>query len=145
MTITMSDVITIDKREDGSGQYGFYLVVLLFDNATGRLQTEERYFVARSMLCKYTRDVGDESAAWNGYPLADYASSRELLEMCLQRHSENSSLQVFISAPILVELTRTDIEAIDEAKQPYSRFDGARSFEHTFGKVEDSTTYADWA
>lgn len=144
-TLTPDDVVNVRKRSDGSSVYGLYLTILLFDTVTEALATEERYFLARSMLCKYTRGSGTAKAPWQAYPLDSYTTARELLEMCLQRHTANEDVRMVITTPILVELNRTDIEALAEGKQPYSRHDGQRTFERIHGTVTDTTLLMDWA
>ena len=134
--MTTTPLIAEKRGADGTNVFGLYVTLVGYTDDA--LVFEERYFVAGNMVCKMVRGAGASSAPWNAYKLSDHPAARELLNLNISRH-EGSGVGIYMYTPILVELSHNDLSAIGAGEGPFSRFDGTRHFEATFGEIDDRT------
>lgn len=133
--MTDIDIEIINQREGGSGVYGLYITTVVRDGSSG---LEERYFLARNMVCKLVRPFGATRAPWNAYKVVNHGAARDMLRLNIERHevaAGGNPDHIFMYPPILVELTRNDLSSIARGEAPYSRFEGTRAFERTNGEI----------
>lgn len=126
----------------GTNSYGLYIDFAVFSKSTGKLHHQERYFVAGSQICKYLRNRGNKRAAWRAFPLPSHDDARNVLMRNLKRYADSTIYGVeLLSAPMLVELTTIDVQAIEKGEAPPARNEGSRATEKAVGKLDDERIF----
>lgn len=126
---------TIHKR-DGVNAYGLYFDYVIYHPGNLTLLRQERRFLVKNLLCVYGRMAGDKRAAWRVYPYATHDAARDALVKHLERITVAA---VLLHKPLLVEMTASDMEAVNKGEAPYGRFGGVVATEKAIGKIDDIT------
>jgi hypothetical protein len=132
----------ITKRSgEGTGAFGLFVNFVVYNAEGGELIREERYFLADKILCKYVRLYGNARAAWRAFPLPTHDDARKLLMRNIQKYATNLAGErvEMVNMPLVVELTGTDLAAMEKHQPPYARFTATDATVKAVGKIDDAT------
>ena len=124
------------NKKDGVDTYALYLDYVWFSTVDGGLLREERRLLVKNLVCFYSRAKGDKRASWKVAKYDDHDQAREALMKNLGREVSNCGVQL-IGKPLIVELTTTDVEAVEKNEAPYTRHTGNSVIERECGKIDD--------
>lgn len=142
MTTTASKVVKTDRidRHDGVDAYGLHLEFIRFYRESKELHSQVQVFLTGTRVYLYQRPRGTKKARWSEYGFLDHNAARDQVRK-LVAGSENDTIgAVLRGVPTLVQLTETDVEAINSGQKPTVRYDGGTRNNRLFGKVVDE----DW-
>ena len=123
-------------RRDGLDAYGIFLNYVMYEQSTGVLEQEFRYFVANNIFCKYARMSGNKRAAWNTYKAADHDAALNMLRDSIAALPVNCEQ---MHDALIVELTEADLDNLIKAEAPVARFAGSDAVQKVLGKINDET------
>lgn len=123
------------KMGTGTGVYGLY-VSLASVNSGDDDVVHHQFFLARNTLCQYNRSMGFKRAAWKLTSHADIDAAYQALRTAV---ANMSGLGIVPIGPtvLMVELTDTDMQALDLGQAPPARFLGTSTMERIIGGPVD--------
>lgn len=128
----MTDENVVEKK-NGVGAFGLSIDYVRVDDE-GHLVTQERMFLAGNMVCTYSRERGSKRAPWEIQTYPDHDKAREAT---LAKVAFDGKHAIMSADPVVVELTATDIQQINNGEAPHSRHAGVVAIEKKIGKVDD--------
>lgn len=128
----MIDENVVEKKS-GVDAYGISIDYVRVDKS-GHLVTQERMFLAGNMVCTYSRERGMKRASWEAQTYPSHDQAREAV---LAKVAFDGQHAVMSAEPVVVELTATDIQQINNGEPPHSRHAGVVAIEKKAGKVDD--------
>jgi len=132
----MTDENVVTKK-NGVDAYGLFVDYVRLDEE-GKILTQERCFLSLAMLCTYSRERGNKRASWEAKTYPTHEKAREAL---LSKLALDAKQAVMTAEPMVVELTASDIQSINQGDPPHSRHAGAVATERKTGKVDDEASF----
>jgi hypothetical protein len=128
----------IEKKQGGTGAFGLYFDVVVYNQETGVLTRQERFFLHDNVMCRYQRVFGNKRAAWKARAFPSVEEARAWLRTYTANLEASTTYGVEMQfKPLVIELTTTDVEALGKVTPPYARFAGTLACEKVTGKIDD--------
>lgn len=132
-TLKQNNNVVLDKH--GVDAWGFYA-------AFASKWSETRVFAAGRVVCIYSRPFTNSRTTWR-------LEVKENETFALQAIEKLTSFNALVGAPILVQLTDSDVELVRARKMPNARYRGQARHEALYGKtvnaaVTNVNVLVDW-
>lgn len=154
MTITNTEKLHLKACKnvslDRSGVDAWGIYVLFVDTDKWNNNYEHRVFIADKLVCQYVLRVGGAQTRTT-WTLSKFQSRDEAIDWLtgedptrtygglLRRDNVKSAM---VGAPVLVQLTESDVESIRKGRMPAARYRGQQKHQTIYGKVDAVTQLA---
>lgn len=145
MSSTETKIVKADRidRHDGIDAYGLYEEYVRFYRDTKTIHSQVQVFLTGNKVYLYQRAKGAKKSRWAEYGFITHADAREQLRKLIASSESDKIGAVMRGVPTLVQLTESDIEAMNNNQKPTARYDGGTRNNRLYGKIDDETWRAE--
>lgn len=136
--------VSLDKS--GVDVWGIY--VLFVETDKWGTQYEHRVFLADKLVCQYKLPIGGAKTrtTWTRHSFDSRADALAWLDgtstVIYGSALRWNELRAMVGAPVLVQLTESDVESVRKGRMPAARYRGQQKHTSIYGKVDMITPLA---